>query len=214
MCWTWIITTLSTITHLGKSGLKFDQQKRNWLTMNHQFAQVVKKAKDILTYIRNSVARSTREAIDPPYSALVRPQPEYCVQFWVTHCKMNIELFKHVQRKAAKLMKGLENKKYEEQLMELGLFLSGEKEAEGHLITINIWKEAAIMTIWSLLRWQATGHEATTSNYTRRALNLILGRIYSSKEWFGIGTGCPVRRWNHQSWRHLRDMYEVYGDMV
>lgn len=51
---------------------------------------------------------------------------------------MNIELFKHVQRKAAKLMKGLENKKYEEQLMELGLFLSGEKEAEGHLITINI----------------------------------------------------------------------------
>lgn len=69
MCCTWIITTLSSITHLGKSSLKFDQQKLTWLNMSHQLDQVAKKAEDV----RNSVARSTREAIASMYSVLVRP---------------------------------------------------------------------------------------------------------------------------------------------
>jgi len=79
------------------------------LNMRQQCAQVAKKANGILACVRNSVASRSREGIMPLYSALVRL---------------------HLERRATRLVKGLEKKYYEEQLRELGS-LSGEKEAQG-----------------------------------------------------------------------------------
>ncbi|GAB0192241.1 hypothetical protein GRJ2_001689400 [Grus japonensis] len=101
------------------------------LDMTQQHALAAQKA---LSRIKRNTASSLREVILPFYSALVRPHLEYYVQLWGPQYRKDMELLEWVQRRATKMIRGMEHLSFEDSLRELGFFSLEKSRLQGDLI--------------------------------------------------------------------------------
>jgi len=111
-------------------GVLVDQK----LNMSRQCALAAQKANCILGCTKSSVASRSREGILPLCFALVRPPLEYCVQLCGPQHKKDTDMLEWLQRRAMKMIRGLEYLSYEHRLRDLELFSLEKTRLWGDLL--------------------------------------------------------------------------------
>ena len=105
--------------------------------MRQQHALTARKANRILGCIKSSVASRAREVILSLCCVLVRPHLWSTLsRYGVLRYRRDVDLLECIQRRATKMIQGMEHLSYEDRLKELGLFSLEKRRLQGYVIVV------------------------------------------------------------------------------
>ena len=141
-----------------------------------------------------------KDVILPLLSTLVRIYLEYCVPLFSNKYKKDIDLLEWVQRKAMKMIRGLEDFSFEDRLREL--WFSLKKTPQWFYCSLQ-WE---LQETWSGTPAIRKCNNRTSSNgfIIKEGRMRLDGRNFSLWERRGIGTSCPEKLWMSCHQRCLR----------
>jgi len=90
------------------------------LKWEKQCTAAVKQANQILVLIKRNCVDRSKETILTLYKSLVRPYLEYCIPVWNPYLVKD-KLVESVQRRANKMVQGIQHLNYDDRLNYLGL---------------------------------------------------------------------------------------------
>ncbi|GAB0179848.1 mitochondrial enolase superfamily member 1 [Grus japonensis] len=102
------------------------------LNMSQQCVRAAKRTNFILGCIKHSITSWSNKVIILLYSALVQPH----LEFWAPHFKKDVKVLEWIQRRAIKLVKGLEEMSYEKELGTLSFSGLEKRRLKAKLITL------------------------------------------------------------------------------
>ena len=108
------------------------------LSWSDHVAKCAKKANRVLGMVKHTFSYMDKDMFISLYKTLIRPQMEYCPQVWSPYLQKDINILEKVQRRATKLVPGLQDLPYEQRLKMLKLYPLAERRIRGD--TICIWK--------------------------------------------------------------------------
>ena len=108
------------------------------LTPTSQCAKAVMKANQVLGQMARAFTYRDRYTWVHLYRQYVRPHLEYAIQAWCPWTDADINSIENVQRRAIRMVSGLNSSVYEDRLRELGLTTLTERRLRGDMI--EVWK--------------------------------------------------------------------------
>ena len=88
------------------------------LSFDSHMTETVNKANSVLGAIRRSFEYLDKDTFKKLYTALVRPHLEYAHAVWSPHKRQDMATIENVQRRATKVVEGINDKFYQDRLKE------------------------------------------------------------------------------------------------